>query len=398
MKEGYPPLKELAKDFQLVDLATSSVALSQEELSHCQAICKNYQQPKQNVLVFVNGILNEDLSDIEKKEIELKILPTPAPKFTNKQEKSRAENISYLLNNYCFQEYLQLIIQDNTTLVQPLLLLHLYNGKTTHAPAKIPLYQTKLSIEIGENSHLALQEIYSTTTPKATRDTYGCNIHNTIELKPAATLKHYLLQNHSLHHYHFVSTNLKLEKSAEYQSFLAQFGSKLSIHRQSVLLNDIHSKVDLTGIYLVNKEQHLQNLIHIEHRVRDCKSNQLFKGILKDQAKANFTGKVSVQPKSTNTLSNQINRNILLGDKANVESNPQLEINNDDVKCSHGSTTGRLNPLEIFYLCSRGIPKTKAINLLSFAFINECLLKIADEDLKEKITADVNQFFIETNE
>lgn len=152
----------------------------------------------------------------------------------------------------------------------------------------------------------------------------------------------------------------------------------------AVSLNEPKAEVNTNGLYLVDKNQDISNCLFIKHHAPDCKSNQLYKGILDDKAKAKFIGHVLVEKDAQKTEAHQTNRNILLTDEADVLSKPFLEIYADDVKCSHGSTVGQLDEEAMFYLRSRGICITNARILLMHAFAGEVVDKINIEALSER--------------
>ena len=143
--------------------------------------------------------------------------------------------------------------------------------------------------------------------------------------------------------------------------------------------------LEVNGLYLVDREQECDNYIFVEHACPHCTSHELYKGIVDDTARARFNGHVLVQDGAVKTEAYMTNRNILLTDKAHVDTRPFLEIYNDDVKCSHGSTIGQLDKQALFYLRSRGIPERTAVTMLSYAFCDEVIRTIAIESLRDTV-------------
>ena len=175
--------------------------------------------------------------------------------------------------------------------------------------------------------------------------------------------------------------NCHSERSEESPAITVKAGEKLDL--QYVVLpgesRDINVEVDLTGpgaelslkaLYLSSARDKVNFRILVHHRAPGCHSTQLVKGIAGGEAEVTFNGTIVVAPDAQKTEAFQENHNILFGDSAKVETKPQLEIYADDVKCSHGATVGRLNEDELFYMRSRGIPKTEAeaLQMLSFLF------------------------------
>ncbi|MEF8809434.1 MAG: Fe-S cluster assembly protein SufD [Bacteroidales bacterium] len=150
-------------------------------------------------------------------------------------------------------------------------------------------------------------------------------------------------------------------------------------------LNGENCENHTLGLYMADRSQHIDNYVHIDHAYPNSRSNQLFKGILDDIATGAFTGKILVRRDAQKTEAYQANNNILLTDDAKMNSKPQLEIYADDVKCSHGGTSGQLNEDALFYLRSRGIPYKEAQLLLMYAFAHEIIGEINIEPLKERI-------------
>lgn len=153
----------------------------------------------------------------------------------------------------------------------------------------------------------------------------------------------------------------------------------------SMRLGGSHAESHLSGLYLIDKNQHVDNFTFINHAVPDCVSNELFKGVMDDTSTGAFTGRVLVAPDAQRTNAYQANNNLLLTDNAKINTRPQLEIYADDVKCSHGATVGQLDEKALFYLRSRGISKDESLILLMFAFAYEVIEKIQVPSLKEQI-------------
>ena len=152
-----------------------------------------------------------------------------------------------------------------------------------------------------------------------------------------------------------------------------------------ITADDEHCESHVYGLYLSDKNQHIDNFSFIDHAKPNCRSFELFKGVLDDSATGVFTGRVLVRPDAQQTNAYQSNNNLLLTENAKINSKPQLEIYADDVKCSHGATVGRLDDEAMFYLRTRGINENEAQILLMFAFAYEVIEKIRVEPLKENI-------------
>lgn len=148
---------------------------------------------------------------------------------------------------------------------------------------------------------------------------------------------------------------------------------------------------DVSGINLTDRKQHVDSHTRIDHLAPHCTSNQLYKGIYDDDATGAFTGRIMVHPGAQKTQAYQSNKNMLLTSRAKVNTRPQLEIYADDVKCSHGATTGQLDPNAMFYMRARGIDKNEARMLMMYAFANEIVSKIKIQPLATRIEGLINR-------
>ncbi len=177
---------------------------------------------------------------------------------------------------------------------------------------------------------------------------------------------------------------LQKEKSNALTNIISLHGGNI-INNVNVLMNGEHCENQTYGIYLADKEQHIDNYSFIDHAKPNCTSNELYKGMLDDKATGVFSGKILVRQDAQNTKAFQANNNILASNDAKMNTKPQLEIYADDVKCSHGATVGQLDEEAMFYMRARGISKKEAKMLLMFAFAAEVVNKIRVLPLQERI-------------
>jgi len=159
----------------------------------------------------------------------------------------------------------------------------------------------------------------------------------------------------------------------------------------TITLDGEHSEAKVCGLALSDKNQHVDNFTSIVHAKPNCHSNQLYKNILDDSASGGFTGRIYVAPGAVKTQAYQRNNNVLLTNTAKMSTKPQLVIDNDDVKCSHGATVGQINEEALFYLQARGIKESEARLMLMFAFAHEVLAEIKVEVLRDRIDHLVNK-------
>ncbi len=200
-----------------------------------------------------------------------------------------------------------------------------------------------------------------------------------------ARIDHYKMQNKDADSALFTTINAQLEKEARFSTNTLILNGGLIRNNISVKLNGKGAEADLKGLYLVDRKQHVDNQVFVHHAAPECSSNQLYKGIIDDDARAVFNGRILVAKDAQKTAAYQANNNIMLTDTAQVNSQPQLEIYADDVRCSHGSTVGQLDPEAMFYLRSRGICEHSARMLLMYAFASEVVDKIGIEALRTRM-------------
>ena len=211
------------------------------------------------------------------------------------------------------------------------------------------------------------------------------NIVTEIVAGEGAFLDHYKLQNLNNSSTLVSSTWFHLEREGKLKSHYLSLNGGLLRNNTFVRFNGPYGNANIYGLYLMDRKQHIDNYIAVDHASPDCMSNELFKGILDEHATGVFNGHVLVRRDAWRTNAYQNNRNLLLTDTAKINSKPFLEIYNDDVKCSHGSTTGQLDENAMFYLRQRGIGEDNARMLLMFAFADEVVSKIAIEPLRYRI-------------
>ena len=200
-----------------------------------------------------------------------------------------------------------------------------------------------------------------------------------------ASLDHYKLQNKNNNSTLINTVFFNLERDSRLTTNAITLNGGLIRNEHYVKFNGENCDANIMGVYLMDKTQHVDNQVFIDHAYPNCISNELFKGILDDSARAVFNGHILVRRNAQKTIAYQNNKNILLTDKAVVNSKPFLEIYADDVKCSHGATVGQLDQNAMFYLRSRGIGIGNARLLLMYAFAAEVINHIKIEPLKNRI-------------
>jgi Fe-S cluster assembly protein SufD len=200
-----------------------------------------------------------------------------------------------------------------------------------------------------------------------------------------AALRHIKLQREGEDALHLSTWLVDLAADARYDAF--QFSTGASLARNQVYLRFLGegSAAEISGAFLMRGAQHCDTTLLVEHRVPRCVSRELFKGVLDDEARGVFQGKIVVSPGAQKTDGKQMTGALLLSEAAEFDSKPELEIFADDVVCGHGSTSGQIDEELLFYLEARGIPETEARALLIQAFVGEALERVENEALRDAL-------------
>jgi len=200
-----------------------------------------------------------------------------------------------------------------------------------------------------------------------------------------ASVTHYRVQKESAESFHVGTTEIILKRGSFYNSTNINLGARISRHDIHLKFTEEGAEAFVDGLYMLNGDQHHDTHSEIDHALPNCVSHQTYKGVLNDKSRGVFNGKVFVRENASGTDAQQSNKNLLLSNDARVDTKPQLEIFNDDVKCSHGATVGQLEDEELFYLLSRGLNETLAKNLLTYGFAEEIVNKIGIESIKKQL-------------
>lgn len=246
-------------------------------------------------------------------------------------------------------------------------------------------------LEVGRREELQLVLCHRQDAPMfMLREGQGYRImedieHMAVAMGEGARLKLYRLQGMNTPARHLTQLDITMQRDAELEMCTVTLGGGHVRNNVVVRMQGEGCRCQADGLYLIDREQECDNYIFVEHAKPHCTSRELYKGIMDDAARARFNGHVLVQDGAAKTEAYQTNRNILLTDKAHVDTRPFLEIYNDDVKCSHGSTIGQLDEQAMFYLQTRGISERTAVTMLSYAFCDEVIRDIAIEGLRDTV-------------
>ena len=227
---------------------------------------------------------------------------------------------------------------------------------------------------------------------------YLTNVVTEAFVADGAKVDHYKIQRESRAAYHFQTLESELGRDALFSNHAVTVGGRLGRNDIRGRLLGQESEAICNGLYLLQEDQLFDTHLFMDHAVPKCQSHELYKGILSDQARAVFCGRILVQQDAQETDAIQSNGNLLLSRAAKVNTMPQLEIYADDVKCTHGATIGELDEQALFYLQTRGVDPKRAHAILTFAFANEVLDEVACSVVKPRIEAMVQAWLAGVDE
>jgi Fe-S cluster assembly protein SufD len=233
----------------------------------------------------------------------------------------------------------------------------------------------------GANSQASIVESYAGLN----EGVYFTNTVTEAILEDNAIIDHCKLQRESLHAFHFSNLQVRQSRSSNFSTCSITLGGGLVRNDVNTVLMGEGAEATLNGLYVVSGQQHVDNHTQIDHAKPHCTSRELYKGILDQKARGVFNGRIIVRPDAQKTDSKQTNKNLLLSEEALANTNPQLEIYADDVKCTHGATIGQLSADALFYLRARGLGLETARKLLTQAFASEVLRGIKIEPLRQEM-------------
>lgn len=245
------------------------------------------------------------------------------------------------------------------------------------------LHHPRNLVVADEKAQLTIIETFESIGPVKS----FTNVLTEVAVAPFAGVEHYRLQTQADNASLVSSVQAHTEHTSKYTTHTYTLGGALVRNNLNNVLAGKGCEVHLFGLYLPKGSQVVDNHTIVDHTVPNCMSNELYKGVVSDKGMAVFNGKIFVRPDAQKTNAYQTNKNILLSDDASVNTKPQLEIYADDVKCSHGTSTGRMDEEALFYLRARGIGEDSARKLLVHAFAGEVVDNIGIEEVKNVVLA-----------
>ncbi|MEH6475698.1 MAG: Fe-S cluster assembly protein SufD [Sneathiella sp.] len=324
-------------------------------------------------IVFIDGIFSENDSRLDKlpQGLSLSSLATELGNgavFSLNDEEDRsliALNTAFMQDGFCLH------VAENTQINGVLGVTFKSTGTETHG------LHMRNRISLDDGASLTMLERHEGN------GSYFSNPVTNISIGNNARLDHYKFQNESVSAFHLALTDVEILKGGIYKNFSFSVGAKISRNELKTVILGSDAESHLDGAYLMRGEQHCDTTTLTEHKVPQNISNQTYKGVLDDRAHGVFQGKIHIAPNAQQVAGDQLSKALLLSDYAGVDCKPELEIYADDVKCSHGATSGELDDDALFYLQARGISESNARKILIEAFLGDVLTSIDNNVVRE---------------
>jgi len=329
-----------------------------------------------DVIVLNNGFFEPSLSNISQEEIEVHALSVNELPLLG-QIVGQSKDPFVALNNVLFQDGLYIKVGRKQLVNKPLLIIKFNDSQT------IQSIHSRVFIEVEDQASLQVIEY----AVQIGDQNYFTTDVTEVKVGANSQVQHYRLQNESNKLIAFNHTETDIHKDATFTSVVISLKAEMLRNNLHLNLQESGSTGNMYGLYLLNGKSHVDNHTQVDHLKPHCQSNELYKGILTDASRGVFNGKIFVRQDAQKTNAFQQNNNILLSEDAIINTKPQLEIWADDVKCSHGCTTGQLDEEALFYLQARGIGKDSAKALLLDAVAGEILVHIENEAFQDYCTS-----------
>ena len=322
-----------------------------------------------NKIVFINGRIEKiDFSYEKKEKVEI---------IEGSETIDKLNNFNSLvdLNRAFTNKSYKILIKKDYKLEKPLIIYHTTNNKIESKNINL-----SLDFQLEKNSSLRLVDLFNDKSEKN-----FLNIFYNFELNQDAILKNYKVDKIENRNIKYCLNNIEQETNSFSETFILSSGSHFSKNEINCNLKGKHSSAFINGIFSLSEDRHHEIRTTINHLTENTKSYQLIKSVLDDGSKAVYQGKIFVNPEAQKTDGYQLSKAILLSEASEFNAKPELEIYADDVKCSHGSSSGSLNEESIFYLMSRGLNYQQSRELLINGFLLDVVEKITDSEIKNLI-------------
>jgi Fe-S cluster assembly protein SufD len=388
-QRGFPTARDDAWRFTDVSAIRDTVfdfEAAMPELSH-ETVEALKKKSGPNFLLVVNGKFLREHSTIESGVEVMGLAEAIAshPEFVEPhlgRYATSGEDVFSALNVGLFTQGLFVRIPEGMAVKAPICMVFF-----AHASKGQSAFQTRNLILAGKRSKVSVVETYAA----GNGNSYFMNAVTEIVLEESARMEHCKIQHEHPEAFHVAATHVAQRSESSFVSFALSTGARLMRSGCHVALAAEGASCELNGLYLGDQDQVLDQQTFVDHQKPDGKSDQFFKGLLAGNSRGVFRGRVRVCQDAQRTDAHQTNKNLLLSDTAKVDTQPQLEILADDVKCSHGAAVGQLQEDALFYLRSRGLGEKEAGCILAQGFAREVIERSSLGFMKEMLLELVNQ-------
>jgi len=288
------------------------------------------------------------------------------------------------LNRAYIQDGVFIHVAENTCVDKPIEVVYL---NITFEQNVLSQPRTLVILEAGAQARVI--ERFTSIDASA----YFFNGMTEVSLGRNARLQHTRLQNESVNAHHLSRIALRQAEASEYSGINIATGGSWSRTDISARFEGPHATCEIDGLYTVGEQQYSDFHLDVVHSVPHCRSRENFKGIVYGKGRAVFDGRILVEKDAQKTDAQLTNKNLLLSHSGEVDTKPQLEIHADDVKCSHGTTVGKIDPNQLFYLRSRGIDERQARKMICLGFAEQVLSRVDDANVHDFIHAQIADLF-----
>jgi Fe-S cluster assembly protein SufD len=334
-------------------------------------------------IVFIDGKYSSHLSQTTHDGLDVCLMSSALnkPKYRliieNYFNKAATKDSLPSLNTAFSSEGAYIHIPKNKLVDKPIQIVHFSTGNEAAL-----MLQPRNLIVADENSHVQIIERHQSLTSNPVLT----NCVTEIFANKRAIVDYYKIQNDNANASLIDNTFIKQKRESVASVHTFAFGGKLTRNNLNFYQEGERIDSTLKGVTIIGEKQHVDHNTLVHHIEPNCESHQDYKGIFGENSTGVFNGKIIVEKLAQKTNAFQANNNILISDKATINTKPQLEIFADDVKCSHGCTIGQLDETAMFYMRSRGIPEKEAKALLMFAFSNNVMSSVKIPEIKQRIT------------
>ncbi|MDO9185680.1 MAG: Fe-S cluster assembly protein SufD [Bacteroidia bacterium] len=392
-KQGIPSRKHEEYKYLNIDLILKgdfSLALNKtldrKQIAHLEILNDAY------VITIENGVFIEELSKLQDlpKGLIICSLAKASKDHSSVFEKQYAQSADVnadafiALNTAMAKDGVFVHVQRNTLIEKPIYIIHVSSA------IQNSIINPRNLIVVESNAQVKIIESYETVD--STAKVFN-NALTEIVVEESAVVDHYKIQDENNFGYLLNTTQIIQKGKSVFTTHTFTLSGSLVRNNLNIVLDDEGIESNLNGLYLTNENQVVDNHTLVDHRKPKCNSNELYKGIIDGKSTATFNGKIFVRKDAQKTNAFQSNKNILLSDDGTINTKPQLEIYADDVKCSHGTSTGKLDEEKVFYLRARGLSETSAKKLLMHAFASEVVDTIKIDALRDYVEEKISKRF-----